>query len=124
MPHDGDDHCFQHLQGEASFSALIRQRFTIEETYLGQGSRSRLGRLGPRKLPPASLVRGSIYTTIRKSGPKHRTIEGSMGPNSLMVVYVDPLGQSVSLIQKRTTSTALKPLAIAERLQLVEQLWV
>ena len=24
--------------------------------------------------------------------PKYHTIEGIMGPNSLMVVYVDPLG--------------------------------
>ena len=41
-----------------------------------------------------NIPRGSIYTTIRESGPKipYHTIEGIMGPNSLMVVYVDPLG--------------------------------
>ena len=38
------------------------------------------------------IPRGSIYTTIRELGLKYHTIEGIMGPNSLMVVYVDPLG--------------------------------
>ena len=42
------------------------------------------------------MLRGSIYTTVSELGPKIlskcHTIEGIMGPNSLMVVYVDPLG--------------------------------
>ena len=37
--------------------------------------------------------RGSTDTTIKELGPKYHTVEGIMGPNSLMVVYVDPLGQ-------------------------------
>ena len=40
----------------------------------------------------ARVPRGSIYTTIRELAPKYHTIEGIMGPNSLMDVYVDPLG--------------------------------
>ena len=36
--------------------------------------------------------RGSIYTTIRKLGPQIPYLEGVMGPTSVMVVYVDPLG--------------------------------
>ena len=42
---------------------------------------------------PKPKPRGSIYTTIRELGPKiPYYIEGIMGPSSLMVVYVDPLG--------------------------------
>ena len=36
--------------------------------------------------------RGSIYTTNGELGPKYHTTDGIMGPNSPMVVYVDPLG--------------------------------
>ena len=43
----------------------------------------------------------SIYTTVRGSGPHTHTIEGIMGPNALVVVYVDPLGLSDSLVFKR-----------------------
>ena len=40
-----------------------------------------------------AIPRGSIYTTIRELGPQIPPIQGIMvGPNSLMVVYVDPLG--------------------------------
>ena len=35
---------------------------------------------------------GSRYTTFKELGPKYHTIEGIMGPNSLMAVYVNPLG--------------------------------
>ena len=42
-------------------------------------------------LRPFELPRGSTCTTIRELGPKYHIIEGIMGPNSLMVVHVDPL---------------------------------
>ena len=34
-------------------------------------------------------------------GPKYHTMEGILGPNSLMVVYVDPLGIQASIVQSR-----------------------
>ena len=36
--------------------------------------------------------RGSIYTTIMELGPKNHNGDGLLGPNSIMVVYMDPLG--------------------------------
>ena len=36
--------------------------------------------------------RGSIYTTIMELGAKNNVEDGLLGPNSIMVVYVDPLG--------------------------------
>ena len=36
--------------------------------------------------------RGSIYTTIKKLGPKRPSPLWLWGPNTIMVVYVDPLG--------------------------------
>ena len=39
-------------------------------------------------LPP----RGSIYTTIMELGPQNHNGDGLSGPNSLIVVYMDPLG--------------------------------
>ena len=40
----------------------------------------------------AILPRGSIYTTIMELGPKNHIGDGLLGPNSIMVVYMDPLG--------------------------------
>ena len=37
--------------------------------------------------------RGSIYTTIMELGPKNHNGDGLLGPNSIMVVYMDPLGK-------------------------------
>ena len=45
------------------------------------------GGLGSQDIP-----RGSIYTTIREFGPKIPHYRRNYGPNSLMVIYVDPLG--------------------------------
>ena len=53
-------------------------------------------------------IRGSIYTTIRELGPKSLTKERIMGPNSLMVVYVDPLGVS-------TVTGSVEPRFLVER---------
>ena len=42
-----------------------------------------------------SLVRfprGSIYTTIMELGPQNHTGDGLLGANSIIVVYMDPLG--------------------------------
>ena len=36
--------------------------------------------------------RGSIYTTIMESGPQNHNEDGLLGPNSIVVVYMDPLG--------------------------------
>ena len=41
---------------------------------------------------PNSIPRGSIYTTIMELGPKNHNGDGFLGPNSIMVVYMDPLG--------------------------------
>ena len=38
------------------------------------------------------LPRGSIYTASLELGPQHHTKDGLLGPNSIMAVYVDPLG--------------------------------
>ena len=38
--------------------------------------------------------RGSFYTTIKELGPKISYYRRNYGPNSLMVVYVEPLGSS------------------------------
>ena len=38
------------------------------------------------------LPRGSIYTTIMELGPQNRNGDGRLGPNSIVVVYMDPLG--------------------------------
>ena len=35
---------------------------------------------------------GPYIQLLGNEAPKYHTIEGIMGPNSLMVVYVDPLG--------------------------------
>ena len=39
-----------------------------------------------------SFPRGSIYTTIMELGPKRPSPLWFWGPNSIMVVYMDPLG--------------------------------
>ena len=37
--------------------------------------------------------RGSIYTTIMELGPKRPSLSWLWGPNSIIVVYMDPLGK-------------------------------
>ena len=34
--------------------------------------------------------RGYIYTTIMESGPQNHNGDGLLGPNSIIVVYMDP----------------------------------
>ena len=56
-----------------------------------------------RQVCPCSLVRvrlarvrhyprGSIYTTIMEFGPQNHNGDGLLGANSIIVVYMDPLG--------------------------------
>ena len=40
----------------------------------------------------SSFPRGSIYTTIMELGPKNHNGDGLLGPNSIVAVYMDPLG--------------------------------
>ena len=38
------------------------------------------------------VSRGSIYTTIMELGPQNHNGDGLLGPDSIIVVYMDPLG--------------------------------
>ena len=38
------------------------------------------------------LPRGSIYTTIMELGPQNHNGDGLLVPNSMMAVFMDPLG--------------------------------
>ena len=40
----------------------------------------------------AGLLRGSICTTIVELGPQNHNKDGLLEPNSIVVVYMDPLG--------------------------------
>ena len=48
-----------------------------------------------------SGFRGSIYITIMELGPQNHNGDGLSGPNSIIVVYMDPLG----IIQFHETPT-------------------
>ena len=41
------------------------------------------------------VPRGSIYSTIMELGPQRPSILWLWGPNSIMVVYMEPLGFEV-----------------------------
>ena len=43
---------------------------------------------------------GPYIQLLGNKAPKCPTVEGTMGPHSLMVVYVDPLGKSVHSCSK------------------------
>ena len=61
-------------------------------------ARSRVQKGYPlRRLPnnttyQKGLPRGSIYTTIMDLGPKSHSGDGLLGSDSILVVYLDPLG--------------------------------
>ena len=40
----------------------------------------------------SDFPRGSIYTTIMDLGPQNHNGDGLLGPKSIIVVYIDPLG--------------------------------
>ena len=44
-----------------------------------------------------SFPRGSIYTTIMELGPQNHNRDGLSVPNSVMAVYMDPLGFNASV---------------------------
>ena len=44
----------------------------------------------------SKFPRGSIYTTIMELGPKRPSPSWFRGPNSIIVVYMDPLGFGVA----------------------------
>ena len=47
--------------------------------------------------------RGSIHTTIMELGPQnHNNGDGLLGPNSIIVVYMDPLGSGNHIIHYYT----------------------
>ena len=43
-----------------------------------------------------NLIRGSRYTTLLEFGPQNHRTDGPMGPNSMMVVYMDPFVSGTS----------------------------
>ena len=43
-----------------------------------------------------SGFRGSIYITIMELGPQNHNGDGLSGPNSIIVVYMDPLGMETA----------------------------
>ena len=42
--------------------------------------------------PRSCFPRGSIYTTVTEFGPQNHNGDGLLGLNSIIVVYMDPLG--------------------------------
>ena len=46
---------------------------------------------------PVYKPRGSIYTTIMELGAPNHNGDGLLGPNSIIVVYMDPLGKQGSV---------------------------
>ena len=46
-----------------------------------------------RGLSKHLVPRGSIYTTIMELRPKNHNGDSLLGPNSIMVAYVDPVGK-------------------------------
>ena len=48
--------------------------------------------MGSTKITIVPSPEGPYIQLLRNQAPKYHSIEGVMGPNSLMVVYVDPLG--------------------------------
>ena len=61
------------------------------------------------------IPRGSIYTTIMELDPQSHDRNGLLGPNSILVVYMDPLGfrtyteESWLLMQQPVEPCTLKP---------------
>ena len=53
------------------------------------------------------LPRGSIHTTIMELGPQNHNGDGLLGPNSIIVVYMDPLGYLPTFAE--TTETETRP---------------
>ena len=58
--------------------------------------------------------RGSIYTTIMELGPKKPSPLWFLGPNSIIVVYMDPLGILFGPELSNAISTPNKPLSTSK----------
>ena len=52
----------------------------------------------------------SIYTTIVEFGPENHNKNSLLGPNSIMVVYTDPLGDLLSQAQQSSWPQSLRVL--------------
>ena len=48
-------------------------------------------------------ARESIHTTIMELRPQNHNKDGLLGPNSMIVVYVDPLGKPAILLARNLT---------------------
>ena len=46
--------------------------------------------------PCLQIQRGSIYTTSMELGPQNHNKDGLLGPNSRIVVHMDPLARSAA----------------------------
>ena len=55
-------------------------------------ARACVWRITTSLVPPAGLPRGSIHTTIMELGPKRPSLLWFWDPNSIIGVYMDPLG--------------------------------
>ena len=58
--------------------------------------------LEPEKLSgmlAETLPRGSTYTTIMELGPQSHNMDGLLGPNSIMVLYMEPLGYTRQMVE-------------------------
>ena len=73
----------QNLPGSTGRFAGLQPCICCEGSFLASPSFSRLRTCFPR---------GSIYTTIMELGPQNHNGDGLLGPNSIIVVYMDPLG--------------------------------
>ena len=72
---------------KGSLKGSTRILLRVEE-FGGASGVEALGKLWVEGLVP----RGSIYTTIMELGPKRPSPLWFLGPNSIIVVYMDPLG--------------------------------
>ena len=53
--------------------------------------------------------RGSIYTAIMELGPQNHNGDGLLGANSIIVVYMDPLGMPSVALKARPRSSRPEP---------------
>ena len=63
-------------------------------------------------LKPSNTPGGSIYTRVMEPGPQNHNKDGVLGPNSIIVVYMDPLGLAV---KQAPVQSPLRPLHLEHR---------
>ena len=76
------------------WSPHVGNVFTVTQIRLGEGAGGGGDTIGGGVGEPRT---GIIYTTIMELGPKRPSPLWFLGPNSIVVVYMDPLGMSKSL---------------------------